>query len=62
MISYPIVVDRISSRVLQAGLTGDAVVFVHGTGGRAGRWERNLDAVADAGYRCYAFEIGRAHV
>ena len=57
MISYPIVVDGISTRVLQAGLAGDAVVFVHGTGGRAGRWERNLDAVAAAGYRCYAFDL-----
>jgi pimeloyl-ACP methyl ester carboxylesterase len=31
--------------------------MVHGTGGRADRWARNLDALAAAGYHAYAFDL-----
>ena len=57
MISYPSVVNGVATRVLEAGNRGVPVVFVHGTGGRAERWERNLDAVAAAGYHAYAFDL-----
>lgn len=57
MISYPVQVDGVATRVLQAGDSGAPVVFVHGTGGRAERWERNLEPVAAAGYRTYAFDL-----
>ncbi len=53
MISYPLQIDGVMTRVLQSGLSGDAVVLVHGTGGRADRWARNLDALAEQGYRVY---------
>lgn len=57
LIAYPFEVDGVATRVLEAGSSGFPVVFVHGTGGRAERWERNLDVVAAAGYRTYAFDL-----
>jgi pimeloyl-ACP methyl ester carboxylesterase len=57
MIAYPAQINGIATRVLEAGGAGAPVVFVHGTGGRAERWERNLDAVAAAGFHAYAFDL-----
>ena len=57
MIAYPAQVNGVATRVLESGRAGPAVVFVHGTGGRAERWERNLDAVAAAGFHAYAFDL-----
>lgn len=57
MISYPLAVGGIDTRILQSGLSGRAVVFIHGTGGRADRWVRNLDAVAERGYRAFAIDL-----
>lgn len=57
MISYPIQINGVMTRVLQSGLSGDAIVLVHGTGGRADRWTRNLDALAEQGYRVFALDL-----
>lgn len=57
MISYPLAIGGIETRVLQSGLSGRPVVFVHGTGGRADRWTRNLDAIAERGYRAFAIDL-----
>lgn len=58
MISYPFAVGDLMTRVIRAGDGGEAVVFVHGTGGRADRWARNLDAVAGGtGRRAYAMDL-----
>ena len=57
MISYPIKINGVLSRVLQSGTSGPPIVFVHGTGGRAERWQRNLDAIAQQGFRTYAFDL-----
>ena len=57
MIAYPFQVNAVTTRMLEAGDVGTPVVFVHGTGGRAERWERNLDAIAAAGYRAYAYDL-----
>jgi pimeloyl-ACP methyl ester carboxylesterase len=57
MIAYPIQINGVQTRVLQAGTAGDPIVFVHGTGGRADRWVRNIDAMASHGYRVYAFDL-----
>lgn len=57
MISYPIQIAGIQTRVMQAGADGAPIVFVHGTGGRADRWIRNLEPMAAAGYRAYAFDL-----
>ncbi len=57
MFSYPKLVGQTVTRVIQAGLEGSAVVFVHGTGARADRWIRNLEPVAEAGFRAYAIDL-----
>lgn len=57
MISYPLRVGSLNTRVIEAGTSGRAIVMVHGTGGRADRWMRNIDALAAAGNRVYAFDL-----
>ena len=57
MIAYPFGVGKIRTRVLEAGKGPRALVFLHGLGARADRWRLNLDALAAAGYHCYAFDL-----
>ena len=58
MISYPQRVANIDTRVIEAGRPGSpAIVLVHGTGGRADRWIRNVDALAIAGFHVLAFDL-----
>lgn len=57
MISYPLTVQGVRTRVLEAGQGDQAVVLVHGTGGRADRWIRNVDAIAAAGYHVFAMDL-----
>ncbi len=53
----PLAVNGAAIRVLDSGGGGPAIVFVHGAGGRADRWTRNLEALAAAGYRACAFDL-----
>jgi 2-hydroxy-6-oxonona-2,4-dienedioate hydrolase len=57
MFSYPMQVDGTLTRILQAGLSGEAVILVHGTGTRADRWVRNLEPLAEAGFTSYALDL-----
>lgn len=57
MIAYPFGVGATRTRVLEAGKGEHALVFIHGLGARADRWRPNLDALASAGYRCYALDL-----
>lgn len=57
MISYPLRIANIDTRVIEAGSSGEPIVLVHGTGGRADRWLRNMDALSAAGYHAYAFDL-----
>jgi len=58
MIHYPLTTrDNIQTRVLEAGSGPRNVVLVHGTGGRADRWSRNLDALAAQGLHVYAIDL-----
>jgi len=57
MFSYPLQVDGTLTRILQAGLSGEPVVLVHGTAARADRWVRNLEPLAEAGFRSYAIDL-----
>jgi len=54
ILEYPLGANGTLTRVLETGEGSKTVVFLHGLGARADRWRRNLDAVADAGYRCLA--------
>jgi 2-hydroxy-6-oxonona-2,4-dienedioate hydrolase len=55
MISYPLRIDNVDTRVIEAGTSSEPIVLVHGTGGRADRWLRNSDALAASGRHVYAF-------
>ena len=61
MISYPLRVATLDTRVIEAAGSGQppsqTIVLVHGTGGRADRWSRNVDALAAAGHRVVAFDL-----
>ncbi len=65
MISYPLRVATLDTRVIEAAGFGQTpsqtpsqtIVLVHGTGGRADRWIRNVDALAAAGHRVVAFDL-----
>ena len=57
MISFPIEVEGIATRVLAAGSQGPPVLFLHGMANRADRWVRNLDAQAAAGRRAVAIDL-----
>jgi pimeloyl-ACP methyl ester carboxylesterase len=57
MFSYPMQVGGTLTRILQAGLSGEAVILVHGTGTRADRWVRNLEPLAEAGFKIYALDL-----
>ncbi len=57
MIQYPLGVDGVITRILEAGRGDDVAVFMHGLGARADRWQQNLDVIAaDTGLRCIAFD------
>jgi 2-hydroxy-6-oxonona-2,4-dienedioate hydrolase len=57
MISYPLRIANADTRVIEAGASGEPIVLVHGTGGRADRWLRNVDALAAGGHHVYAFDL-----
>lgn len=57
MFSYPMQVDGTLTRILQAGVDGEPVILVHGTATRADRWVRNLEPLAEAGFRIYAIDL-----
>jgi 2-hydroxy-6-oxonona-2,4-dienedioate hydrolase len=57
MLSYPIVIANWMTRVIQSGMDGEAIVLVHGTGGRADRWVRNMDGLAAPGRAVYALDL-----
>jgi 2-hydroxy-6-oxonona-2,4-dienedioate hydrolase len=57
MITYPLGVSTLTTRVLEAGAGNHAVVFVHGAGARADRWRENFPGIASAGRHTYAFDL-----
>lgn len=57
MIGFPLRVGATRTRVLEAGTGSRALVFVHGAGARADRWQKNLDALGAAGYHGYALDL-----
>lgn len=57
MIQYPLGVDGVLTRVLEAGAGDRTMLLVHGVGARADRWRRNLEGLASAGYHPYAIDL-----
>jgi pimeloyl-ACP methyl ester carboxylesterase len=56
MITYPLQVAGITTRVLEAG-GGVPLVLVHGVGARADRWQRTIEPLARGGYHVYAIDL-----
>lgn len=57
MFTYPTTVAGVRTRVLQSGVSGPAVILLHGLSARADRFARNLDGLAAQGYRVYALDL-----
>lgn len=57
MIQYPLGVDGVLTRVLEAGAGAKTMLLVHGVGARADRWRHNLEGLAAAGYHPYAIDL-----
>lgn len=57
MIQYPMGVDEVTTRVLEAGSGDDLMVLVHGVGARADRWARVIEPLADLGYHVVAVDL-----
>ena len=49
MITYPMAMGDLQTRVIEAGSGPKTLFFIHGLGARADRWHANLPALADAG-------------
>ena len=56
-IEYPLDVDGVITRVLEAGSGDDYIVMVHGVGARADRWRLNLQSLATTGRHAFAFDL-----
>jgi pimeloyl-ACP methyl ester carboxylesterase len=54
---YPLEAAGTTVRVLQWGLSGPAVLFVHGLGSHAGVWSAVAPALAAEGCRCLAVDL-----
>lgn len=57
MIAYPLEVDGVRTRVLEAGSGDDWLFLLHGVGARADRWRGNIDALAAAGHHVCAIDL-----
>jgi pimeloyl-ACP methyl ester carboxylesterase len=54
---YPIVTGDQRSRIIEAGTGSREIWLVHGIGGRADRWRRCLERLAEDGYRVRAVDL-----
>ncbi|WPB57627.1 alpha/beta fold hydrolase [Xylophilus sp. GOD-11R] len=57
MMQFPLTVAGVTTRVLQAGHSGPAVLFIHGLSTRADRWKAALERLAARGHRAIAFDL-----
>src|SRR5688572_14305098 len=57
MIHYPMEVDGILTRVLQAGNGDQSVVLLHGGLSTANRWRASLEPLAAAGWRALSVDL-----
>ncbi len=57
MMQFPLTIDGVTTRVLQAGHSGPAVLFIHGLSTRADRWKPALERLGARGFRAIAFDL-----
>jgi pimeloyl-ACP methyl ester carboxylesterase len=56
MITYPIAIDDVTTRVIESG-SGPAVLLLHGLGTRADRWRSNIPGLASVQRRVIAVDL-----
>ncbi len=54
---YPLGVDGVTTRVLEAGSGDRVLVCFHGSGSRADRWRKAMPLLAELGYHVYAVDF-----
>jgi 2-hydroxy-6-oxonona-2,4-dienedioate hydrolase len=54
---YPLGMDGVLTRVLEAGEGERVITFIHGVGARCDRWAGNVEAMASAGHHAFAFDL-----
>jgi 2-hydroxy-6-oxonona-2,4-dienedioate hydrolase len=54
---YPLGMDGVLTRVLEAGGGDRVITFIHGVGARCDRWTGNVEAMASAGHHAFAFDL-----
>jgi pimeloyl-ACP methyl ester carboxylesterase len=57
MIAYPVVVDGVLTRVLEAGAGARSVVFLHGGNSNANRWRATAERLSGSGFHLFAFDL-----
>lgn len=57
VVQYPLELDGVVTRVLEAGEGDDVLVCLHGAGSRADRWRPVLPLLVDAGFHVYAVDF-----
>lgn len=57
MIHYPLEVDGVLTRVLQAGDGDESVLLLHGGLSTANRWQASLEPLAAAGWRALSVDL-----
>lgn len=57
IVSFPLAVDGLVTRVLRGGKGQQPIVFLHGAGGNAGRWRHNVGQLASSRYGTYAIDL-----
>jgi 2-hydroxy-6-oxonona-2,4-dienedioate hydrolase len=57
VIHYPLEVDGLLTRVLQAGDGGESVLLLHGGLSTANRWQASLEPLAAAGWRALSVDL-----
>jgi len=57
LISYPVGVASVVTRIIEAGEGDDVIVLVHGAASRADRWIHNVSRLAAQGLHVYALDL-----
>lgn len=57
MITYPLGVGNLLTRVIDTGTGVPEILLVHGAAARADRWLQGMEAMARRGWRCYAIDM-----
>jgi 2-hydroxy-6-oxonona-2,4-dienedioate hydrolase len=57
VISYPVTVDGVRTRVVEGGANGPVLICLHGVGSRADRFIPTIPGLVDAGFHVFAIDF-----